>query len=189
MALRWPENQIRTPDERVICYVKGFAYASLDPLPSGEGVVDPEIFLGNNMAIRRCALSGKRPFDEGTGPSPGLYRMGGMAPVFQYLREQNHQSIYLPAMSVEHLVRKEQMSFEWILRRSRSWGRSLAFFGNQFRDINGAASVPSILRMLAFRAFRCARLSLKQTKYPGYWARIDIEILLGILSEKLRIEK
>lgn len=189
VSLRWPAGLDRALDPHVIRYVRGFAFASLSPDRAPEGEVKSFPFLGSNLVIRRAALSGREPFDPGSGPAPGAYRMGGMAPLLRTFEEAGKSCVFLPSLGVEHVVRPDQMEMEWILRRAHSWGRSLACFGNRFHDLDGTASSMALRRKLFLRRARWLRMMLKKNRYPADWARIDIAILQGMLAERNRAVK
>jgi glycosyltransferase involved in cell wall biosynthesis len=183
IKLAWPEN---TPPPRaeILDYIAGFAYVPLD-YGAEDWIAQGLRPMEGNMAAWRTKLP-DTPFDLNAGPTPGKYRMGAGETLFRWLVERGERFIYLPKVVVDHHIRPEQMTIEWIARRSFSYGRELQNHGMKHRKISGAASTPALAAQWLVRVLRRVAMQLRGKDYPLVWARVDQSLIEGILYERFR---
>lgn len=187
VKIRWPLNYLECIDERVLNYVKAFAFAELDIDGKQEGLFDPLSYLsplGNNMVFRREMIDSNLPFDEDCGPKGRSYRMGGATPLFKSLYRMNKQVVYLPEVVVWHCIHPEQLSMDWVLNRAYMWGRSVGHFGHVYRRHDARESIATLCLRWAMYSLREVVFRFKKERFPRYWAAIDRRIVEGILYEK-----
>lgn len=91
------------------------------PLPAGP--VDPRRVFGPNMAIRTRVFDDGVRFDEAIGPNGGRYAMGSETELLLRLARRGHRAWHCPDAVVEHVVRHEQLTREWVQRRAVLYGR------------------------------------------------------------------
>jgi len=181
IELDWPSTS-RLPEE-VIRYAGSYAYAS--HLLDVEGYYDNGAPTGPNMAFWRDALPTPQAFDPDTGPASGAYRMGGGATLFNAIEERGGRMAHLPRVVVRHRLRHEQLTEEWLARRSFSFGRSIGFFGYDYRGLGGRAPLPALAAKWLVRAARQLVMRARGKNAPRIWARIDRKLIEGILYERL----
>ena len=100
----------------------GPVYTLSDPSLK-EGSVEPFLVFGPNMAIRsRIFESGVR-FDTSIGPSGTSYPMGSETEILMRLGRQGEKAWHVHGAVVEHLVREQQMTQDWVLQRAIRFGR------------------------------------------------------------------
>lgn len=99
------------------------AYARYHPSET-EGYVEHHPY-GPSFCVRRDALGDDR-FSETLGPQPGSYTMGGEGALMRQLRARGWLYVYLPGVVVEHVVRNDQLSVDWLISRAYKKGRSQA---------------------------------------------------------------
>jgi glycosyltransferase involved in cell wall biosynthesis len=182
IELEWPSTTALPPE--VIRYAGSYAYASHIHTES-EGFYDAGSPTGPNMAFWRKDLPTPQAFDPDTGPAEGAYRMGGGETLFRVIRERGGRMVHLPRVVVKHRLRAEQLTEDWLMRRSFSYGRSLGYFGHGFRDLSGRASLPALAAKWSVRVARQLAMFVKGKDAPRMWARIDRRLIEGILYERL----
>lgn len=137
-AARWPDHSIfggrivpRFPPEapawiREHWFAQG-AYARFD-LPQAEGPTGTLPF-GPNFMVRSRAMVGVR-YSEDIGPdaSPD-YISGSETELLHRLARRGEKIVYVPGALVEHVVRPEQLTVEWLHERSYRHGRCLVELG------------------------------------------------------------
>ena len=99
---------------------------TLSPETVREGELSREyasLVYGPNMLIRSEIFSSGVRFDAGMGPRGTSYPMGSETELVLRLVRQGHRAWHAKNAVVEHLVRKEQMEKEWVLRRGILCGR------------------------------------------------------------------
>lgn len=190
VLLKWPDSHPNGVNQYVIDYVKSFAFGALD-YPMDEGYFEDEgprrgTPIGNNMILRRESLPGDKPFDTTCGPGKGAYRMGGGQPLFNQFRLSGKKLVYLPGAIVGHVVREDQLSYEWILNRSFSYGRSVNYFKGNYRGISGDSSVVTLGLQWAIRCLRDVVMFARGKDYPQMWAKIDRKIIEGVFYDRLK---
>ena len=78
---------------------------------------------GPNMAIRKAIFDSGIRFDESIGPRGLDYPMGSETELILRLSRNGHKGWFVPKAVVEHFIREEQLSKQWVLRRAVRWGR------------------------------------------------------------------
>lgn len=110
---------------------------------------------GPSFAIRRHVLKGRR-FPEHLGPQSGAYPMGGEGHFLREIAADGYRYIYVPEARVQHIVRAEQTTERWLLRRARNKGR-------------GQIHMPSTKTTRAF-----------------YIGRVPLRLYLAVVRSRLR---
>jgi glycosyltransferase involved in cell wall biosynthesis len=91
-----------------------------------EGPTLPERIWGPTMAIRRSVLASHR-FDPDRGPQVTEYVTGGEVEFVRRVSDaRGVPPIHLPDWSVEHVIRPDQLSEDWLLGRVFRMGRENA---------------------------------------------------------------
>lgn len=117
-----PHFEIEPPDWLLRWAPLDMAYAATPAdLPSGP--LDPGMVWGPNMAVRQRVFDAGHRFSERVGPTAGSYAMGSETEFTQRVAQAGHASWYCPEAVVEHLVRAEQMTEQWLYGRALRYGR------------------------------------------------------------------
>jgi glycosyltransferase involved in cell wall biosynthesis len=96
-------------------------YAVTDPEWT-DGPIKSDFVFSPNMALRADVL-GNRRFDESIGPRAGAYPMGSETELTRRLAADGVRAWHVREAVVEHLVRRFQITPEWLLRRAYRYGR------------------------------------------------------------------
>ena len=137
-AARWPGHQIFggiirplfPPDPPEWARHEPFVsvlFAAYDLGPA-EGPTD-RLPFGPNYSLRAECLRAAA-FDEGVGPNGSEYAMGGETELLRRLARGGARAVYVPAAIVEHVVRPEQVTEQFVLERARRFGRGLVRMGD-----------------------------------------------------------
>jgi glycosyltransferase involved in cell wall biosynthesis len=120
---RWPNEAPHIILEGIDATV-AFAITSSE---SGyqTGLIDPVKLHGPNMAIRSNIFSQGIRFNEDIGPNGGNYMMGSETELLYRLKNLEHHAYYEHELKVQHIIRPEQLSRDWIASRAYKAGRSL----------------------------------------------------------------
>ncbi|MFD2167328.1 glycosyltransferase [Thalassotalea euphylliae] len=116
----WPEN---TPDWVKNLVPKGITYAVTgDDWP--EGKISPTMVWGPNMVVRRKVFDGGIIFNTDIGPNGTNYAMGSETEFNIRAHDTGgHRCWFNPKSSVQHIIRDNQVTWNWILGRARRFGR------------------------------------------------------------------
>lgn len=119
----WP-NEVPHAILEGIDAVVAFA---ITPAAAGyqTGLIDPVKLHGPNMAIRFDVFAQGIRFNEDIGPNGGNYMMGSETELLYRLKNTGHQAFYHQELKVQHIIRPEQLSRNWIASRAYKAGRSL----------------------------------------------------------------
>lgn len=98
------------------------AYAAT-PADLAAGPVDPAMVWGGNMMVRWRVFEAGHRFDENIGPTSSVYAMGSETEFTLRVAQASHDSWFCPEAVVEHLVRAEQMTEQWLFGRAMRYGR------------------------------------------------------------------
>lgn len=90
-----------------------------------EGEIEPLFLSGANFAVRGSALAGADLFDPHIGPKGASYAMGSEASLIMKLKARGARAWYVHEAIVEHLIRHDQLSRKWLLRRAMNSGRGV----------------------------------------------------------------
>ncbi len=96
-----------------------------------EGYVERHPY-GPSFAIRRSAL-GKHRFPEHLGPQEGSYAMGGEGHFLRRIRSDGRAFVYVPSARVEHVIRPDQITPEWLMQRANKKGRGQVYLPSNKR--------------------------------------------------------
>ncbi|BBM81919.1 glycosyltransferase [Candidatus Uabimicrobium amorphum] len=139
---RWPQHSIfggtitplmppNTPQwiEDIDENTKSIAFAKYQHSVE-EGPIEFTPF-GANLAIRSDIMA-KFQYNENLGPkqnkSNSEYIMGGETDLLQRLKNQQFEFIYVPKAKVQHVIREDQLNFQWLCRRYYLAGRGYAHY-------------------------------------------------------------
>jgi GT2 family glycosyltransferase len=137
-AARWPGHQIFggiirplfPPDPPGWAVHEPFAsvlFAAYD-LGKTEGPTD-DLPFGPNYSLRAECIRAAA-FDDGVGPNGSEYAMGGETELLRRLAHGGAKAVYVPDAIVEHVVRPEQLTEQFVLERARRFGRGLVRMGD-----------------------------------------------------------
>jgi glycosyltransferase involved in cell wall biosynthesis len=118
---RWP----RQPEDWILSSVPlGMVYAATDPnLSSGE--IEPTRIWGPNMALRQSVFERGLRMNGAVGPDgTEHYAMGSETELTTRLKRMGCRAWFCADARVEHLVRDNQLTRRWILKRFFRIGRS-----------------------------------------------------------------
>ena len=102
-------------------------YAQRENLPAGP--IDPDRIYGPNMAIRSSLLQAGLRFNEDIGPDATrkqTYAMGSETAFFRDVVSAGYKTGFAPEPTVSHIVRKTQISQDYIDGRAYRMGRGTA---------------------------------------------------------------
>jgi glycosyltransferase involved in cell wall biosynthesis len=100
---------------------------AITPAAAGyqTGFIEPVKLHGPNMAIRSNVFAQGIRFNEDIGPNGGNYMMGSETELLYRLKNTGYQAYYHQELKVQHIIRPEQLSRNWIASRAYKAGRSL----------------------------------------------------------------
>ncbi len=81
---------------------------------------------GPSFAIRQAAL-GEERFPVHLGPQTGAYAMGGEGDFLRRIAADKYNYVYVPSARVQHVVRPEQTTAEWLFNRAQKKGRGQVY--------------------------------------------------------------
>jgi GT2 family glycosyltransferase len=171
--------------------VAGYTYAASDPRLV-EGPVDPVQVFGPSMAVRADIFRAGHRFDETVGPCGTSYAMGSETELMLRLARAGHLSWHCPAALVQHIVRPEQMTADWILRRSLRYGR-----GHFRREAQTWSVWPPrllgvpryLLRATTEQCFRVLAARLRGDPRDLFMQRLELRYLIGRVIESRLMSK
>lgn len=118
-----PAFEVPAPEWLLRWAPHDMAYSATPERPAGP--VEPGLVFGPNMAVRARVFAAGHRFDEGVGPSPGSYAMGSETEFTTRLVGSGYRCWFCPGPVVGHLVRREQMTRDWLIGRTTRFGRGL----------------------------------------------------------------
>jgi len=144
-------------------------YAVLDP--DQDGACDPRLVFGANMTVRSEVFEKGYRFDESVGPKSGRYRryMGGETEFTVRLAKAGYQAWHCKDAVVYHMIRAEQMTRPWVLRRAVYFGRGEYRLETRDKE-DSLASLLWPARPLPFQLL-AQRLRLHYARWAGDDAR------------------
>jgi len=158
----------------------GVCYTQTDPAQP-EGPIAPNLIWSPNMAYRRRIFDLGYRFDTTVGPSGTDYAMGSETDFNVRLGEAGFKAWFCPQARVEHIVRKHQMTREWVLGRAKRFGRGMyrRYLIRQRETPPLLFGVPRyLLRKIAWRGLRWALAAA--LRRPGrFLERWELNYLLG----------
>lgn len=134
---------------------------------------------GGNLAIRASLLAGGARFNENLGPADGNYATGCESEFTRRLEMQGAKCVFAPQAVVEHIVREEQLSEDWLRKRAYKHGE-----GDAARTpIDGQAlwfGVPRwLFRQRAEWTLRSWAYALAGNRSKTLNAKMELEFLRG----------
>ena len=191
-AERWPAQDIfagaimpryppGTPELLTGPPYSGVVFAQFEPeREEGPSTRTP---FGPNMAVRRARVAGQRLRDD-IGPRGRSYPIGGETEFLRRLVAQGAGIVHVPAARVEHRVRPDQLSRQYILTRARNFGRGLAKLSPAAPTVPRLFGVPRYLwRELVTAHLRHLRASVTSDPSARLGARWQLEIIRGTLQQ------
>lgn len=121
VRLRWTVQ----PPEWVHWLDLGPVFTQTDPSLREGPLPSKSTPMGPNMAIRSEVFRLGMRFDPSIGPCGDSYPMGSETELLLRLSRSGHKAWHVKGAIVEHLVRREQIDKDWVLRRASRWGRGL----------------------------------------------------------------
>jgi glycosyltransferase involved in cell wall biosynthesis len=111
------------PPPHWVGWVDQAAAFTLSDSSLGAGKTEAELVFGPNMAIRMKVFESGVRFDTSIGPRGSSYPMGSETELLLRLGRQGHLAWHVPSAVVEHFIRQEQLTMQWVLRRAIRFGR------------------------------------------------------------------
>ena len=132
--------------------------------------------MGPNMMVKGSVFDQFR-YDESIGPSGSNYAMGSETEFLSRVqRETGCEYIYVPTSRVEHIVRPEQVTEDWILGRAFRSGRGMARIITTNRIRLGGVPWPVWIRYyLAKAAGMVRRHQNLQNDFTSIWNRRQLD--------------
>jgi glycosyltransferase involved in cell wall biosynthesis len=145
---------------------------AITPAEAGyqTGLIEPVKLHGPNMAIKRHVFTQYMKFNENIGPNGGNYMMGSESELLYRLREAGYNAYYQHDLKVEHIIRPEQLSQNWIAGRAYKAGRSLLMHQIKNKQTITVATIASYPRwaLLQYWSKKTRRLFTKNSSQLGY---------------------
>lgn len=173
----------RTPEEG-IDLSQGFtraAYVIADwDLPEGD--IRPGRIWGPNMAVRRRVFDSGISFDPTIGPSQSkTYTMGSETEFLLRAAKAGFKSAYVPKALVQHQIRPNQLSIEWLKGRAFRQGKGKAAMYREFDHYKRLFGVPRFLyRKLATLRLVTAYYRITGDKGRYYRNTVELGMYQGI---------
>jgi len=173
-------------DNAILERVRAFAYSEfarptcVDVLNAGESLME------GNMVIRKADLAEEGNFDVALGPADGAYRMGTHGTIFRRFGERSRPVVYLHEAVVFHIVRPEQLTYEWLLRRCFSFGRSLGYLQYKAFGVDGSQAWIKLVPPWIMRKLRVVVFRVKRKEFPMRMAQLEERVFAGALRERSR---
>lgn len=171
---RFPDNTrawIRDPEFRFATT----AFARYAPAAAEERVSRHP--YGPSFAVRRYALANHR-FATHLGPQSGAYAMGGESHFLRALQRDGWAYVYVPSARVEHVIRPDQITPQWLLQRANKKGRGQVYLPSDKTPRRLLWRGVSIrLWLAAARAglrYLAARAVLEPKVYTGFGIRYQL---------------
>jgi len=128
------------------------------------------------MALRTCIFRSGTRFDPSIGPRGTSYPMGSESELLQRLARQGHAAWHVPSAIVEHFIRAEQVTKEWVLRRAIRYGRGQYRLSRQAEASGAGRSIPTRILILSCRLLKegiviaaASILFRQETLFRGLW--------------------
>lgn len=147
-----------------------------------EGPIE-HLPFGPNYAIRSLLL-GRETFDGTVGPNGSEYAMGGETELLRRLRAKGARTAYVPGAVVEHIIRPEQLSEEFVVARAGRFGRGLVRLGDVEWSPHRLFGVPRyLIRQLVEVWLRRVRARLRGDRFERLAADFAYHTVLGSMAE------
>ncbi len=161
-----------------------------------DGPVSPLNIWGANMMVRRRVFDAGHRFDESIGPSDGQYIMGSESEFNTRIEKNGYKNWFCTGARVEHIIRKHQVTAEWVIQRSFRYGRSqcvqdaMAEIEAGERHAATVLSIPRwILRKTGEHALGAAWARLRNDEVSYIRNRCDYMFYRGYIHQALQRPK
>jgi glycosyltransferase involved in cell wall biosynthesis len=155
-------------------------YAITDPAWE-EGPILPLRVYGPNMAIRAKVFEAGHRFDVNLGPRGSRYQQGDETEFLERIARSGFNSWHCKNAVVAHIIRKHQMTKEWLLRRAVPTGR--AEFRRAFAEQDLPAALLGmpryVIREILAQALRVGRVALSRNGNHILKERWRLNFLIG----------
>lgn len=160
---------------------------AITPTEAGyqTGFIDPVKLHGPNMAIKRHVFDHGIRFNEDIGPNGGNYMMGSESELLYRLKNAKHCAYYQHELKVEHIIRPEQLTPNWIAGRAYKAGRSLIMHQIKNKQSITVATLAGYPRwaLLQYWQKKLSRLLTKNNSERGYALLWQANHLKGYCDE------
>jgi L-malate glycosyltransferase len=169
------------PPEDWILKWEGSILAITDPAWEEGPIAAPRLY-GPNMAVRSEVIEAGYRFDTSLGPVGRHYRMGEDTDFVQTLAKAGFRAWHCKRAVVAHMIRKNQMKREWVLRRAVPTGR--VEYRRERRDDPCAPTlllgIPRyMIAEILKQATRFAHARLTQDANTAFFERWRLHYLVG----------
>ena len=186
---RWPSHPPSWVTENVAILTGAFA-ASNPGLKEGD-LLDPGHVVGSNFAIR-SELARKYRFNSEIGPKgTNYYCLGDETEFLARVTAAGHKTWWVEGAAVQHIIRSEQISKNWILERAVKLGR-----GGCFRDQQNSTGTTFWLGVPRWLFTKCGMYGLKMfrsaflgTKAQFFASQFEFIRSYSVLSETLKMAR
>ena len=186
VVCRWPANDVDwlSTDEEIVHTCFG---ATGTGLVSGE--VSGLVLSGANFAVRRRVLPPFPVFNPRIGPNGSRYAMGSEADLLKRLEESGVKTWFLQDAIVQHIIRLEQLSRNWLLQRAMNSGRGIYAMWPE-TDGRKVLGVPrSILGKVFSEALAWFATELKRDRVSAFSKRWRFYRSLGYARRSISIAR
>ena len=148
-----------------------------------EGPIVVGRLSGPNMAVRSEVIEAGYRFDTSLGPVGPRYQMGEEADFLQRLGKAGFRAWYCKRAVVAHMIRRDQMKKEWVLRRAVPLGRAHSRW--EYRELSQTPPVLLLgiprymIREILAQAIHVARAKLSQDEDTVFKKRWRLHYLVG----------
>jgi glycosyltransferase involved in cell wall biosynthesis len=170
------------PEDWLLEYVT-CKYAVTNP-SWAEGPIEPLWVYGPNMAIRSEVFQAGHRFDVKLGPRGSRYQQGDETEFLQRIGRAGFKCWHCKDMVVAHIIRKHQMTKQWLLRRAIPIGhaefkREFGEFGERQLPVPLFGVARYLIRELIVQALRVARALIRGNEGDMLKERFRFNTLIG----------
>lgn len=149
-----------------------------------EAPVSPSKVWGPNMAVRNRVFERGITFNPEIGPNGNNYVMGSETEFVTRAHTAGFEIMYLPTVKVQHQLRPEQLSLDWLQGRAFRTGRARAKVYREFDKFEKLFGVPKFVWRKAAQSYLAMHLfKLLNNKNKYYDETIKYNQLKGAISE------
>jgi glycosyltransferase involved in cell wall biosynthesis len=179
------------PPQDWILKIDGTVLAITDPAWE-EGPIAATRLFGPNMAIRSNIVEAGYRYDTSLGPVGSRYRMGEDSDFVQRLGQAGFKAWFCKRAVVAHMIRRDQMTKDWVLRRALPSGR--VSYMREFRDEPMSPALllgmpRYMIREILAQAIRLGRAKLSQDEATAFKERWKLNYLMGRAVEGRAVHK
>lgn len=181
---KWPSE----PPRWAVCDLRARTACFMDTGPPPPSGPTETWMTGQNLAIRRRALSAEIRFDARLGAGDNE-PMGEEVHLTERLRRQGCKTWWVAGAQVEHIIRLEQLNKRWMLHRASRFGRSEFWLNAEFRrETPRLAGMPRwLVRHALEQAARVAAACIRGSEEELFVARWNLRVMLAELGEARRL--